>query len=117
MAFQIQNIVAQTNQQQACILPDGTQLIIQMYYSQQQYGWYFTILTYGSLQLNGLRITVSPNMLYQWKNKISIGLACTTTANREPTQLQDFSSGLFQLYILTADEVLSYTKFLQTGSF
>jgi len=86
-----------------------------MYYSQQQYGWYFLNLTYGTFELNGLRITVNPDMLYQWKNLIPIGLACVTTANREPTQLQDFSSGLFQLYVLTQAEVQQYTEFLHNG--
>lgn len=91
-------------------------MVIQMYYSQQQYGWYFLNLTYGSLTLQGLRITSSPNILYQWKNQIGIGLMCSSaTANREPSQLQDFSSGLFNLFILTADEVASYEAFLSAG--
>lgn len=70
-------------------------------------------LTYNTFVLNGLRVCVSPNMLYQWKNILPFGLGCfITTANREPTQVQDFSSNLFQLFLLTSEEVSQYSEFL-----
>lgn len=99
------------------LLPDGTQINISLYYSPQQYGWFVTDLTYGSFEIQGLRITVSPNMLHQFRNQLPFGIACfITTANREPTQQQDFSSELFQLFVLDATEVEQYTEFLASGT-
>lgn len=78
-----------------------------------QYGWFITNLTYGSFIINGLRITVSPNMLRQFKNQIPFGLACVANkVTREPTQQQDFSSQSFNLYILSAAEVIRYEDLL-----
>ena len=111
--YQIQQITSAPQQQQTVTLPNGVQLGLTLYYSQQQYGW-FAGISYGStFSLQGLRITVSPNMLYQWKNILPFGLGCfITTANREPTQLQDFSTNLFRLYVLSPDEVAEYAAFL-----
>ena len=65
--------------------------------------------------LNGLRITNSPNMLNQWKNILPFGLACFSTANREPSLQQDFASGNSVLYVLTQAEVTQYSEFLALG--
>lgn len=112
--FQIQNITANSYQQQTVILPDQTTLFLTLNYIPLQYGWFIQELTYGNLTINNLRITVSPDILYQFKNQLPFGLGCFfTTSNREPTQQQDFASNLFQLYILTKDEVNQYTAFLE----
>jgi hypothetical protein len=113
---QLTQITADALQQQSVVLPDGSQFLLQLYYRPQQYGWFINQLTYNSFQLQGLRVTVNPNMLYQWKNQIPFGLACLTLLTREPTQQQDFSSGNFGIYLLSAAEVDQYTEFLSNGS-
>lgn len=112
--YQVQNITDASSQQQTVVLPDGTLMTFSMNYSQQQYGWFISALTYGTFTVNSIRITVNPNMLYQFKNILPFGLGCfQTTANREPTQLEDFATELFQLFILTSDEVDSLQDFYQ----
>lgn len=115
MAYLIQQITNDTTQTQNLILPDGTTLSISMYFVPMQYGWFITNLSVGSFILNGLRITNSPNMLYQFKNQITFGLACVSSSQREPSQQDDFSSGASSLYILTSDEVELYSEFLSNG--
>ena len=94
------------------VLPDGSNLLIQIYYRQQQTGWFFNQILWGKFELDGLAITNSPNMLRQWKNIIPFGLACFTQGNREPTQLEDFSSGASSIYVLTAEEVQQFEDYL-----
>jgi hypothetical protein len=110
--YPIQNITSDPSQERIIVLPDGTFFDFTMYYSDQQYGWFITNMTYGSFTLNGLRITNNPNMLRQFKNQIAFGLACFTDGNREPTQIQDFSSGAASLYMLDSSEVQQYEEFL-----
>lgn len=86
-----------------------------LYFISLQLGWFITELVYGEFVLTGLRITNSPNMLYQFRNQIPFGLACISSQNREPSQQQDFSSNASKLYILTAAEVAAYTEYLQRG--
>jgi hypothetical protein len=104
-------------QSQNLTLPDSSIVNLQIYFVPMQYGWFITNLTYGSFILNGFRITNSPNMLLQYQNQIPFGLACYSTANREPTQQEDFASGASQLYILDQTECQEYSAFLQTGAF
>lgn len=113
--FIIQQVTNSPNQKQTIILQDGSSLTIQMEFVSMQYGWFFTQINYKDFILQGLRITVGPDMLYQFRNQIPFGLACFTNQNREPTQLEDFSSGSFQLYILSAAEVEAVRVYLQHG--
>lgn len=80
-----------------------------------QYGWFITELLYPDFTLRGLRITNSPNMLYQWRNLIPFGLACFSAGNREPSLQDDFVSGASKLYILSEEEVAEYTEYLKGG--
>lgn len=115
--FIVQQITSDPLQRQTLILPDGTSLTLTMYFRPMQTGWFINEITYGSFSLTGLRITVSPNMLRQFKNQIPFGLACYgNKTNREPTQQQDFSSGAFSLYLLSKQEVQQYEDFLELGT-
>ena len=110
--YLINQITSDYLQAQNVVLPTGGQFSLTIYYVPQQYGWFITNLTYLSFTLTGLRITTNPNMLQQWKSQIPFGLGCFVTANREPTQLQDFSSGAAQLFVLSAAEVAEYSNIL-----
>lgn len=112
----IQQITSAPFQQQVLILPDGTSMSMTLYFMPMQQGWFITNLTYKDFVINGLRITVSPNMLNQFRNQIPFGLACFSVDNREPSLQQDFSSGNASLYILTSDEVSEYARLLSGGA-
>lgn len=110
--LQIQGITDYPNQKRQLVLPDGTSMIMTMYFVPQQYGWFIRSLTYGNFTLQGLRITNQPNMLRQWRELIPFGLACFSKADREPSQAQDFQTGDSNLYLLTSDEVAQYEALL-----
>lgn len=111
----LQQVTTDPLQQQTIVLDDGTSFLIQLYFRPMQFGWFVNTLTYGDFTLHGLRITNSPNMLHQFRNRLPFGLACYSTANREPSQQQDFSSRASKLYLLSAEEVAQYTEFLTSG--
>ena len=111
--FQVQILTADAVQQQNLILPDGTITSLTIMYSPQQQGWFIVELDYGTFILQGVRITNSPNILFQFKNQLPFGLACFSTENREPTQQEDFFSGEAVLYILNSSEVQEYANYLQ----
>jgi len=112
--YQVTQITNDTVQQQSLALPDGTLIGLTLEYIPQQYGWFMQSLTYKTFVLNGTRVTVSPNILHQFRNQIPFGLMCIANVNlkREPTQQNDFSSGAFNLFILNATEVHQYYEFL-----
>lgn len=110
--FQIQNLTTDSRQKQVLVLPNGDQIQIQIYFVPMQLGWFITRLIYKDFTLNGLRITNSPDLLYQFRNQLPFGLACFSAGNVEPMQIQDFQSGVSKLFILTQDEVSLYTGIL-----
>jgi hypothetical protein len=105
--LQIQNWTTDTDQTQAIVLQDGSLMTLEIYFRQQQQGWFIKSLVWSTtgFTVTGLRITNNPNMLLQWKNIIPFGLACFTTDGYEPSLQQDFSSGASILYVLTSAEV------------
>lgn len=113
----INQITSDALQTQNLILPDNSTVTLEINFRPMQYGWFFNNITWNTFILNGLRITNSPNMLLQFQNQLTFGIACFSTANREPSLQQDFQSGHSQLFILDQAEVQEYYKFLQTGVF
>jgi len=109
---QISQITNDPLQRQTLILPNGTSLIITMKFVPMQYGWFFDSIQYQDFLLYGLRICISPNMLYQYRNQIPFGLACFSKASREPSQQYDFSSQNAEIFILTESEVDAYAGLL-----
>ena len=111
----IPGLTQSANQTITFILSDGTTFTMTLYYNQTQQGWFINNLTYSpdSFTLNGLRIGVNPNMLFQWQNVIPFGLACATQTGLDPTLQQDFVSGNAQLYVLSAAEVAQYSETLR----
>ena len=111
----IQKISTDSYQTQTVRLDDGTSFVLTLYYVPMQYGWFITELVYQDFVVRNIRVTNIPNILYQWKNKIPFGLFCVTDGGREPTQLEDFATGVARLYVLTAAEVEEYTEYLENG--
>jgi hypothetical protein len=109
--FQITHITDDPKQKQTLVLPDGSLIGLSIRFVEMQFGW-FADLTHEDFVLNGLRITVSPNMLHQYRNLIPFGLMCASAQSREPSQKQDFSSGSAKLYVLDEDEVDQYASIL-----
>lgn len=113
--FLIQQVTSDPLQQQNLVLPDGSSVLLQIYFRPMQYGWFVNEISWDTFTLKGLRITNSPNMLNQFRNQIPFGLACYSAANREPSQQDDFISGASKLYLLDEDEVAAYAAFLRDG--
>ena len=103
-----------TFQKQRLILPNGDPIILTIRFSPLQYGWFITELSYAPTDflIKGARVTTTPNMLHQQRNLVPFGLGCFTKDNQEPTQIEDFSSGYAQLYLLSEEEVLSWAAVL-----
>ncbi len=112
--YLVQGISKYSLQKQRLILPNGDPFLLTIQYKPQQFGWFITDMSYAptSFELKGARIVTSPNMLYQFKNRIPFGLACFTTDNQEPTNQEDFSSGYASLYVLSEAEVRALAEYI-----
>lgn len=114
--YQVQNLTGDSRQKQTLVLPDGSFIELSLYFVPMQLGWFIPSLVYRDFVLTGLRITNSPDMLYQFRNQIPFGLACISAADREPSQQLDFQSGASKLFVLSQDEVDAYGVYLSGGA-
>jgi hypothetical protein len=95
---------SQPKQSATFYLSDGAPVYFYMQYNEQQTGW-FANLIWGDREINGLRLTTSPNLLLKWRHLIPFGLAILTDDNSEPLSLDVFSTGTAKMYLLNADDV------------
>ena len=93
-------------------LPNGSSFSLSIYFSTRQIGWFIDELIYESVTIKGVRISNSPNMLYQFSNKLPFGIACFSDQDLEPVIQTAFLNGTSNLYLLTAAEVASYGAYV-----
>lgn len=91
---------------------NGDTVEITLYYLPAPQMWKIDILS-GNFDLKGLRLSNSLNILVQYQNIISFGLAVLIRDGGEPFLINDFSSGRCLLSIITPDEVDSVEDFYQ----
>lgn len=85
-------------------IDDGSIITCNLRYLSTQQGWVMDISN-GDFTVNGLFLTVAPNILRQWSNVINFGIAVTTIDNYEPFYLDDFSSQRTSMFLLSSSEV------------
>jgi hypothetical protein len=109
MSALLQGLTDQPNQQYPIALPDGSTATMILHYRPQQNGWYYDISWDGQSppwQLLGMRLVAHPNLLRQYRNQITFGLAVCTSDSTDPTEQEDFVNGKCSMILLDAAEVL-----------
>lgn len=119
MSNVITGLTDQPNQIQPVLTADGSTLTISLNYRPQQNGWFADISWDGQTptwQSLGMRLTVGPNILRQYKNQLPFGLAVYTTDLRDPSGLEDFVNGYCKLMLLGADDVIGVEQVYFPGN-
>lgn len=83
---------------------DGSTVTLTLTYRPQQMGWFYDLVWNGTdpaTTINGRRVSNFPNLLRQFKNVLSFGIACVTADGHEPLGQNDFASGYAQLLLLS----------------
>lgn len=103
----------QSKQKINFILDNNEIFVFQLYFIDNQIGWFYNIdYENGKKIINGRRLVVAPNVLFQWKNILPFGLFVSSTDGGDPYFQNDFVSidggatePRIQLYVLTKEEV------------
>lgn len=88
------------------VLDSGARVSMQINFIPNQVAWYYS-LTYGTFNVNNMRLVNSPNMLRKFRNIIPFGIACTVLDGYEPIFQSDFTSGRATLYLLNQTDLTS----------
>lgn len=100
----INSITSQPKQRMSLVLENNETVDFYLYYLPRQFGWFYNF-TYKDFTVNCSRATLSPNALRQFKNIIPFGIAFTSNSFIEPFDIDDFSSGRVNMYVLNSDDV------------
>lgn len=102
--YQISSLDNSPKQQIKIPLENNQFLTLYLEYRANQQGWFFNF-TYNETTYTNLRLVTAYNMLRSYRNYLPFGLRCDTFDGLEPTDIDDFSTGYAQVYILTSEDV------------
>lgn len=104
---QITSISDAADQLIALQMPDGSAGTLELIYLASCMRWMFNFThpQFTSGALNGAGLCVSPNLLRQYMNILTFGMACSTTSGLDPVLNTDFALGNANLYILSQADV------------
>jgi hypothetical protein len=109
----------QPNQLYPITLPDGSVVTMNLYFWEQQLGWYYDLSWSGQTpawQLNGQQLVTSPNILRQWKNVLPFGITVSTSDGLDPTDIEDFANGNCTLLLLDVSDIAAIEAAFYPGS-
>lgn len=96
----ITGLSEQPKQQSTLVLADGTRAVWSISYVSQQTGWFYDLSWNGTVIATGQRMVSSPNILRQYINKISFGIAVVSPNQLEPTTQTALVDGTVVCYLL-----------------
>jgi hypothetical protein len=109
----ITNFSTDPLQVQTINLPNGNVITLTLCFKPMQFGWFIQELDYLGFTLNGKRLCLGANILYQWQNLLPFGIGVYSSSNREPSLQQDLTDPAgVSIYLLTQAECQAYQEFL-----
>lgn len=101
--IQITKLTNASKQQLVVIGEDGELVTMNLVYSSTQEAWNISF-EYDGITINGMQLTVSPNILHNYKNILPFGIVCTSTDGQEPKYIEDFQDERVELFMVSLAE-------------
>lgn len=100
----ITTLTSSPNQRHQLVLDNNETVDFRLYYSARMQAWYYDF-QYKDFAVNCTKAVLSPNGLRTFKRLIPFGLAFTSDGDTDPFEIDAFSSGRVNLYVLNSEEV------------
>lgn len=110
---QINKITDDAVQQFNLIGDAGQNISFLLYWVPTQEAW-FCDIEYNTFIVNGVQLTVSPNLLRNYRNLINFGIGMASVDGYESLSIEDFITGRLTLYLLSQEEVQQIETLLFT---
>jgi len=114
---QITEITNEYKQKLQPVLETGEEFTLQLKYSSQQNCWFANIL-YSNFEIKNVKLVLSSNLLYQWKNILPFGLMIvstdTTPKSSDPFLLSDLTERV-NIFILNKEEISEIENIVNNG--
>ncbi|TDE17720.1 phage baseplate plug family protein [Dyadobacter psychrotolerans] len=100
----IDAIDANAKQRFNLIGENGERISFYLFYLPTQQSWCFNI-SFNGITANGIQLVTGANILRNFRNRFSFGLACISEDGLDPFYLTDFATGRIKLYLLNQADV------------
>lgn len=97
--IQVTDLTEAGYQETSVVLADGTTATLKLAFRPATQHWDVSVSREGKV-INGVEVTLHPNLLRAYRNTLPFGLACTSKDGVDPFDPADFSSGRVTLYVL-----------------
>ena len=105
MKYEIQGITSDVYQTFDIDIPNKSEKVFfTLRYLPTQMAWYMNF-EYGNVKVNGLKLTLSPNLLRSYRNIIPFGLSVFSEDSVYPLEVDAFETERVKIYILAEDYV------------
>lgn len=111
----IQGITDQPRQTIALALPDGSRATLTLEYRANQLAWFADVLN-GDFTVKGIQLSSFPNLLRQFRKRISFGLSILGAGDLDPASVDDFVNGNAIFYLLDQTDVEEIEATIFIGS-
>ena len=103
----IDNLSDAADQLTTLQMPDGSVGTLELFFlgATNRWSFNFTHPQFPAGALNGQMLCVHPNILRNFKNILSFGMACLSQNGTDPVDIEAFASGRTSLYLLDAADV------------
>lgn len=102
--LKIEGITNDPDQNRTVTLTDESSFSLRLRFLPFQSTWKMDV-QYQDFSLMGITVINHYNLLRPFMNFIPFGISCLTRDIREPSFLEDFSSGHSEMFLLIEDEV------------
>lgn len=103
---QITTITQAPKQQHSLVLDNNETADFYLEYCGRMESWYFNIV-YKDIIQKCIKVVLTPNALRHLRRILPFGIAFVSESQVEPFQIDDFSSGRIQMFILNEEDVLT----------
>lgn len=100
----VDNLTNFADQSVVLILADGSTAALEIFYNGATQRWIANI-SYEDITINGFGLCCYPNILRQWRNILPFGISIVTANQTDPFDINDFSSGRVNMYLLSQEDV------------
>lgn len=101
---QLENVNSEPKQVFEIILDDNSIVEFSLEYIDTSQSWLYS-LSWNGVTVNNRRLVASPNILNAFKNFIPFGLAIIGVDALDPSNLEDFESERFSIFILNEEDL------------
>lgn len=113
----VNNLNNSARQKTQVALSDGSLVLLTLNYRPAVQRWFVDVAYKNAFGLNGVGVSIHPNMLRTFRSVVPFGLAVTAVDGVDPFDINDFANGRVIMYVLDNTDTKTDVTDVETNIF